>query len=313
MRIIRSTEPIIVAHPKFLIYSPPGLLKTTLGQTAKEPLTLDFDHGAHRAPNRRDTLEINEWAAVEELLQGGDAIASYATLILDTVGRGLDMLTAELMNANPKLIRGDGGLTQQGYGALGSRFRTFLARVQQLGKDVVMLAHEKEDKDGDVRIVRPDVQGMTLGEVMKQSDFIGYGHMVGKERVLDFNPTDRWHGKNPGAWPAMTVPHYSKEPLFLAQLIDKGREALGKVSEASAQAASTIADWQAAVDEQEDGDGLAKMIPEIQALPVVIQAQVKRLWSDKAKTLGLAYDKKAGKFVAIKPVKVSEPAAVATA
>lgn len=312
MRIIRSTEPILVKHPKFLIYSPPGVGKTTLAQTAKEPLNMDYDRGAHRAPNRKDTLAINSWTDTEELLASGEStLAPYSTLIADTVGRALDRLAAKLTEDNPKFARGDGGLSQQGYGALGSRFRTALSRIEALGKDVVMLAHEKEEKDGDVRIVRPDIQGMTFGEVMKQCDFVGYLRIVGKERILDFNPTDRWLGKNPGQWPAMTVPHYSKEPLFLAGLIDKGREALGRVSEESAQAASVIADWSAAVDAG-SADELEAMIPEIQKLQTIIQAQVKRLWADRVKTLGLNYDKKAGKFVAIKAEKAKpEPVAAA--
>lgn len=311
MHIIRSTEPITVQHPKFLIYSPPGVGKTTLAQTTKDPLTLDFDHGAHRAPNRHDVLAINTWGDVEELLQAGETtLAPYSTLIQDTTGRGLDRLTAKLMEDNPKFARGDGGLTQQGYGALGSRFRTFLSRLETLGKDVVMLAHEKEDKDGDVRIVRPDIQGMTFGEVMKQCDFVGYLRIVGKDRILDFNPTDRWHGKNPGQWEPFKVPHYSKEPLFLAGLIDMGRKALGKVSEESAEAASTIADWQAAI-EGSLVDELESMIPEIQKLQVVIQAQVKKLWADRVKGMGLSYDKKAGKFVPLDKPKAKPEVAVA--
>ena len=43
-------------------------------------------------------------------------------------------------------------------------------------------------------------------EQAKVADFVGYGYMSGKDRILDFNPTDRWIGKNPGGWAPFKVP-----------------------------------------------------------------------------------------------------------
>jgi hypothetical protein len=101
------------------------------------------------------------------------------------------------------------------------------AALRGLGKDVLLIAHDKEDKDGDTRIVRPDIVGGSYAEVMKVADFVGYLQMSGKDRVLDFNPTDRWIGKNPAGWAPFKLPPVAKAQEFMAELFDEGPEALG--------------------------------------------------------------------------------------
>src|SRR3990167_8632670 len=223
MKIIKATEAITVAHPVFLIFGQPGIMKTSLAYSAKDTLLLDFDRGAHRAINRHDTLVIESWADVAELLEHPDALEPYATIAVDTVGRCLDVMTADIIRETPKYGPG-GNLSMQGWGVLKKRFQSFMATLRTLGKDVVLIAHDKEDKDGDTRVVRPDIAGGSYGEVMKVSDFVGYAYMGGKDRVLDFNPTDRWIGKNPGAWSPFKVPSPAKATTFLADPIDQGRD-----------------------------------------------------------------------------------------
>ena len=59
MHIIKATDAIAVEHPVLLIFGQPGIGKTSLAYSAADPLVLDFDQGAHRAANRRDTLAIS--------------------------------------------------------------------------------------------------------------------------------------------------------------------------------------------------------------------------------------------------------------
>jgi hypothetical protein len=147
----------------------------------KDALLLDFDLGAHRAANRRDTLQIATWADVAELMESRDALAPYSSLVVDTVGRCLDVITADIAATDPKKAPG-GNLSQQGWGVLKNRFRTWVSQVRALGKDMLLISHDKEDKDGDTRIVRPDITGGSYGEVMKNADFVGYLYMSGKDR-----------------------------------------------------------------------------------------------------------------------------------
>lgn len=296
MRIIKSTEAIPVEHPVFLIFGQPGICKSSLAYSAKDPLLLDFDQGAHRAANRRDTLAIATWADVVELMEHREALSPYATVVADTVGRCLDVMTADIIRETPKLGP-NGNLSQQGWGTLKNRFRTWTASLRTLGKDVLLVAHDKEDKDGDIRVVRPDIVGGSYGEVMKVADFVGYAYMSGKDRVLDFNPTDRWVGKNPAGWAPFKVPPVEKAQAFMADLFDRGREALGKISEASAVIASQVDDWRSAIESYTSPEECTRAIPEIAKLPTIAQAQIKKLLMDRAKALQFTYDTTKKAFV----------------
>lgn len=307
MRIIKATDAIPVDHPVFLIFGQPGIMKTSLAYSAKDTLLLDFDRGAHRAINRKDTLVIDSWADVAELLSSEDALEPYSTIAIDTVGRCLDVMTADIIRETPKLGP-NGNLSMQGWGVLKKRFQSFIATLRTLGKDVVLIAHDKEDKDGDTRVVRPDIAGGSYGEVMKVSDFVGYAYMAGKDRVLDFNPTDRWIGKNPGAWAAWKVPAPAKATTFLAELIDKGREALGHISEESALITAQVEQWRTKLAGLETAAQLNEQMPVIKAITsAVVQPQAAKLLMDRGAELKFTFDAKAKQFVQPQP----EPAAVA--
>jgi AAA domain-containing protein len=311
VKVIRSTDAMTVAHPAFLIYSStPGVGRSSLAYMTRKPLLLDFDKGAHRAGNRRDTVQPETWADVEELLRS-DVIAEYETIVMDTVGRFLDLLTVDIIEKNPKHGRGDGTLAQQGWGALKSRFKTTLDRLSSRGKDLVMVAHGKEEKDGDNVIMRPDIQGGSYGEVLKSADFVGYLYMQGKgERALDFSPTERWIGKNPGGWATFKVPVYGKDTEFLSHLIDEARSVLGRISEESAAAAQLIAEWRGKVEAFTTAKEMTAAVPDVSKIePVIVREQVKRALWGRAKGAGLAWDAGKKAFVTAKKEDAAEPAA----
>lgn len=297
MRIIKATDAIPVEHPVFLIFGQPGLLKTSLGYSCKDPLLRDYDKGAHRAANRRDTLLIDSWADVVES-NSAEALAPYSTVVEDTVGRCLDLITADIAANDPKKAPG-GNLTQQGWGVLKNRFRQHIATLRALGKDVLLIAHDKEDKDGDTRIVRPDIVGGSYGEVMKVADFVGYAYMNGRDRVLDFNPTDRWVGKNPAGWAPFKVPPVAKAQDFMAELFEMGRQALGALSEESAAVMRQVDVWREKFAGITTADALNAEMPIVKAIDVpMVQAQAAKLLMDRGEALGFEFDTKAKKFAA---------------
>jgi len=297
MRIIRANEVIPVDHPVFMIFGQPGIGKSTLGYSADKALVLDFDRGAHRAANRGDTLVIDSWADIEELMRGGAALEPYHTLVVDTVGRCLDVLTAHLAKQDPRKFPG-GVPSLQGWGALKNTFRQWVSALRELGKDVLLISHDREDKDGDTRIVRPDIAGGSYAEVMKVADFVGYLQMSGKDRVLDFSPTDRWIGKNPAGWKPIKLPTVAKAKTVMADLFAQGRDALGGMSEEHSKAETQIQDWRAAIQAYTTPDEINRQIPIAQHLPPIVMSQVKALLVDRAKALGFTWDKKAQAFVA---------------
>jgi hypothetical protein len=285
-----------VEHPVFLIFGQPGIGKSSLGYSTKDGLTLDFDKGAHRAANRRDTLVIDTWRDVAELMDAPAELEPYGALTVDTVGRCLDVMTAHIAATDPKKAPG-GNLSQQGWGVLKNTFRTWMANLRTKGKDVLLIAHDKEDKDGDTRIVRPDIIGGSYGEVMKVADFVGYVYMNGRDRVLDFNPTDRWVGKNPAGWKPFQIPPVGKAQDFMAQLFEQGREALGNISDASAEVAGQVQTWREKIAGLETAEALTAQIPLTQALGPTLQPQVKKLLMDRAEALKLEFDKTKKAFI----------------
>ncbi len=301
MRIIKAGDAIPVAHPVFLIFGQPGICKSSLGYSTKDPLLLDFDKGAHRAANRRDSLVIDTWKDVIELMESPDALDAYASLTVDTVGRCLDVMTAHIAATDPKKAPG-GNLSQQGWGVLKNTFRTWTANLRTKGKDVLLIAHDKEDKDGDIRIVRPDIVGGSYGEVMKIADFVGYVSMNGRERVLDFNPTDRWIGKNPAGWAPFKVPAVGKAQDFMAELFDLGRQALGSISEASSLVANQVQVWRDKIAGLTTAAQLNDQMPIIKTLGPTLQPQVAKMLMDRGKAIPLEFDAKAKHFVDPVPV-----------
>lgn len=305
MKIIKSTEPIPVDHPVFLIYGQPGIAKTSLGYSAKDPLLLDCDKGAHRAANRRDTVVIDSWKDAADITAQADALESYSTIVVDTVGRCIDMIVANGAKTDPKKFPG-GNPSQQGWGVVKSTFRNWLNAMRGLGKDVLLIAHDKEDKDGESRIMRADIAGGSYSEVFKSADFVGYLCLSGKQRILDFSPTDRWIGKNPGQWEPLAVPPIAKATDFMAKLMDEGRAVLGKISEESATVAKEVDEWRKTIDKAKtikDCNDALETVLKIQS--PVVAPQVKRLLMDHCKAIGCTYSTEEKKFIEQVPVHAS--------
>jgi hypothetical protein len=107
LKITRAADPITVERLNLCVYGQPGAGKSSLAFTAEAPLLLDFDRGAHRAANRKDTVQVSAWSDVSDM--GADDLAPYSTVIVDTAGRALDSLTADIIRRNPKAGRGGAG------------------------------------------------------------------------------------------------------------------------------------------------------------------------------------------------------------
>lgn len=241
-QMIEATDSIEVSSLSVCIYGPPGVGKTSLAQTAAAPLTLDLDRGAHRSFNRRSVMRFDAWRDIES---AWPEIAKRSTVIVDTVGRSLDLLSADIIAANARHGTVAGGLSLQGFGALKSRFSQWMNQLILAGKDRILIAHEKEERDGDDRIMRPDVQGGSYTELMKSCDIVGrlYRDRQGK-RWLDFNPSDRHLGKNAPGWAPFEVPDLAADAQFMADLLADAKRKIGRTAEASKAVAETVDRWQ---------------------------------------------------------------------
>jgi hypothetical protein len=286
---IEETEAIQVKSLAVLLYGAPGISKTSIGNTADDPLCLDFDEGAHRSFNRKPTMRFDSWPDVEA---AWEKINGRKTVVVDTIGRALDMLSLTLVAENSKWGTRAGGLTIQGYGALGSRFAMWNNLLRAEGKDRVYLAHEKEEKDGDDRYWRPEIVGKSYTEAMKCSDIVGYIFRDRQnKRWIDFNPTDRHLGKNPAAWPIVAVPELADARQFLAGLLVDAKAKIGQISAEGAAIVALVSEWQKKLDADPPVPELTAMILDLPNQPQPAYAQLRQIMKLHCDKAELAWNK----------------------
>lgn len=291
LKITRATDPIRVDRLNVCIYGQPGAGKTSLAFTASRPLLLDFDQGAHRAAGRKDTVQVKAWGDVAGISAGD--LADFDTVVVDTAGRALDCLSSDIIRRNPKAGRG-GALTLQGYGTLKAEFVAFLKLLNGFGKDVVLIAHMDEQRNGDDIIERLDVQGGSKGEIYKSADAMGRVFVKGGTRQLDFSPREGSFGKNPGQLDVLEIPHPDRDPEFFAGVVQAIKDKLNALTADQAEAQLKLAKLRESLADVEDAEGVNSLIASAKDAGKAGKA----LLHDRALALGLQFDAKAGGYAA---------------
>jgi len=292
LKITRASDPITVDRLNMVIYGPPGIAKTSLAFTAEAPLLLDFDNGSHRAANRKDVVRVSSWGDIANI--DASDLEPFKTIIVDTAGRALDALSVDIIKANPKHGRG-GALTLQGFGELKSRFGAFLKLLNSFGKDVVLIAHMDEQRNGDDVIERLDVQGGSKGEIYKTADAMGRLVIENKQRWLVFSPTDAAFGKNPGQLDPLKVPHFETADFegFLGRVIQQTKDRLNEASAAQKEAVAEQEWFRDAISKIGSVDQLNGLLGRVANAPKACKVMLR----DKAAALGAHYDTSRNEFV----------------
>jgi hypothetical protein len=293
--IVSPSDPIPVKHLCVLLYGQPGSRKTSLAQTTDHPITFAFDPGIYRAHGRKAAVFFDSWADVVKF-----DTSPYKTVVVDTIGMCLDKLAAAIIAESPKNGNRMGGLSLPGFGALKESFKQWVALVRDRGQDLVFVAHEKAEKNGDEPYYCPDIVGGSYNTLMNVCDAVGYLHFEAGRRVIDFAPTDRFMAKVP-PWDRdshIALPDFSKSPTFLADLIAEAKASMGRVSAASAEVSKTVKEW---ADWLADPDvGLADVnakLPDLSKLDKAAKAQVWGLIEKEAAECMWDFDKATKTFV----------------
>lgn len=293
--ITKATDPIIVKQLTMVFYSQPGCGKTSLGFVADSPLLLDFDHGSYRSQFRGDTVQISSWDSVDSMTAAD--LAGYKTVVIDTAGRALDFLTANLITNNPKLKGYGGALSLQGWGVLKTAFIGWMKLLHGFGKDVVLLAHMDEQRNGDDLIERLDITGGSKNEIYKCADAMARLQMLsGGKRVLNFDPSACAYGKNPAQLPAIPVPNFKDEPRFLANVIADIKKALNASSEAGLAEQARMNDLRESFEFMTDATLFTAKAAEQTAKKAPVAD--KALLLSVARGKGFTYEKSSKRFVA---------------
>lgn len=291
---------------KALIYGQPGLGKSTLGLSTPSPVLLDFDGGVKRVNGafQCPTLQVKNWDMVIEALQ--EDLSPFKTIVIDTAGKMLDFMSAYIIKNDPKMGQRDGSLSLKGYGVRKTMFINFLSQCSMMGKNLIFVAHEREEKDGENRIVRPEIGGSSAGDLIKELDLVGYMQAIGSERTISWSPTEKFYAKNTCNLPAMQkIPviidasgNVTGQNIFLSSIFDSYQAYLKKQADISN-------DYEALIDvvkenvelivDAETANGITENIGKLQH---IWDSKLKAglMIRDKCNSLGLKLNKLTKKY-----------------
>lgn len=297
-----------------LIYGQPGVGKTTLLLSGPNPVLIDADQGMRRVEKRFQvpSLPLNRYADFLALLKG-EELAPFDTIVIDTLGKFIDRMGDYLMEQNPKYRQGDGSLTLKAYGAIRVEFQRVLRQVRDQGKFLFFGAHEREERDGDTRFVRPDVSGSAGKDLVKDLDFMGYMEMRGDKRTISFNPTEKYYAKNSLDLDAVIEvpnPHTAKGGNDFLQkfIIDRSIDRMKADDVQNAEYQKLLDAIHKTVEAAGSPETFDLALKAIVEMPVIWDSQrvAKHLLNDHAKTSGIEYDKAEKKFKAAPPQPKAE-------
>lgn len=225
MTLIKKPSELPIKTTYFgMIYGMPGCGKTTAALSAESPLLIDCEQGIYRGESlvQCDSIQVESWKDCLNILN--EDLSGYKTIIVDTFGKLFEHCKNDILQTTPKLRNAsNGSLTLQGYGLAKNNIVEFAKQLMSLGKSVIFVAHEKEEKDGELFVKRPMCEGGSINEIIKELDWMGYMYASGTQRMITFEPTDRAYTKNSmGLQGEIKVPDITgKENRFVQDYIVK--------------------------------------------------------------------------------------------
>jgi hypothetical protein len=278
---------------------------STLALSMPKPVLIDADNGVHRiAPQHRvPTLQVSSFEEVLQVLESHE-LAPFKTIVIDTAGKLLDYINAHIVKMDPKNGNRTGNLSQQGWGVRARVFGDMVRSISTLGKHLVFVAHDREEKDGEYKIIRPDFGGGKAGnELMKELDIVGYMEAIGKNRTISFTPCEKYYAKNSARIDdVLTIPLImsgSTNNTALADIVAQCEAAMSEESVQVKEYKELIDSFEKDIARIKDVKGANAAIKALSKASHIWDSKT-RLWEtlkEKAKDIGLKYENKNKAFV----------------
>ena len=306
--IKKPSELSVKATLSVLIYGQPGIGKTTLGVSAPNAVLFDYDGGVQRINGAHQvaTLQPTSWEDTNAALQEiANEMPEVQTIVIDTVGKMLDYMSAYIIRNDAKMAMRDGSLSLKGYGVRKQMFVNFIKQLALMGKNVIFIAHEREERRGEETFKRPEIGGSSANDLIKELDLVGYMYAIGKERVITFDPAEYYYAKNTCNLPAaiklpVVVDETGKasQNVAMANIVKSYETAQVKRQSMTAeyeQVLDIIAETMTyATDADSLNDAMAKVFGLEQIYDSLLKAQ--KAVAAKGKELGLTYNKISKKY-----------------
>lgn len=297
-----NTVPTEDKKIRILIAGYPGIGKSTLALSAPKPLHIDIDHGIDRIEPRyrADFIQPKTYDEVLEDLVS-ENLNDYDTLVFDTGGKLISLMSLWAIKKDPKYGQRDGSLSLKGYGFVGKEFTRLMDYCfYELKKHIVMVFHAIEDKDGDQTKLRIKVEGQTKNNVWETQDLGGFVEMVGNDRTIGFSNCEKYFAKGTrGVSGVMRIPALGPNTAndFLTKLFEQyNAKSAEEMAEQAAQKKiydEAMEAVNALVSTITDAESANAAVPQFKAIKHALTSERESalVWNARIKELGLFYNK----------------------
>lgn len=293
---------------RMLIAGYPGIGKSTLALSAPNPLHIDVDFGIDRIEPRYRKPYIQP-QSYDEIL--GDLtpinLQDFDTLVFDTGGKLISLMSLWAIKKDPKYGQRDGSLSLKGYGFVGKEFvRLMDYCFYELQKNIVIVFHATEEKDGDNTRLRIKVEGQTKNNVWEPMDLGGFVEIYGNDRTIGFSNCEKYFAKGTrgihGIYKIPTLTPGSQND-FLTKLFDEyNSKAADEVAENAKENAAyeqVMQEGSKIIASIKDADTANAAMQPFKGLQhhLTSSRELNAMWKAKIAALGLTFDSTAVKYV----------------
>lgn len=293
---------------RILIAGYPGIGKSTLALSAPNALHIDVDFGIDRIEPRYRRPYIQPRSYDEILCDlTPDNVKDFDTLVFDTGGKLISLMSLWAIKKDPKYGQRDGSLSLKGYGFVGKEFQRLMDYCfYELKKNIVIVFHAIEDKDGDNTRLRIKVEGQTKNNVWEPMDLGGFVEMQGNRRTIGFSNCERYFAKGTrGVNGIIPIPELSPTSAndFLTKLFEQynAKSAAEIAENAKMQEAyeAAMAECKAIIAEVKDAETATAAMPKIKGInhALTSKQEVNAAWNRHIAALGLVFDSGAKQYV----------------